>query len=475
MSEILKRLYNACNPVKPATPSQYVDSDEARGSRDLSRQFLRDLGNIEGDFLTFLFTGHLGCGKSSELHHLAENLRHPAQQDATAYFPIILDAEDFVDSYDAAPSDVLLSALASVAQELREIDIELQDSFVWRRLHGLKDLLLTEIEAPESVGVEMTFPLAKVTAKLPLLKSAPTNRKLVREALGNDTSSLKSEIQHQFEKARGELQGKRNKHGQPYRDFVLILDNLEKIDRVKGREDGYLSHRQFFIESASQLTGLGAHVIYTVPLPLVINDGPELAGCYGSWPFVLPMIKTEERPTDRTRYPSGWETLREMVEKRVGGALELSSAIDDDALELLIKYCGGHTRQLLASLRQSVTMTNGETIDLRAARQAVADAAGHYSRMPDSYWDKLAALELSPNQRINTADPDFKAMVQQLIVLEYRNGGAEESFLDSAPPWYSAHPIVRELEPFKRAVEELKVVKKCEEAARKRAEAAENA
>ena len=457
MNEILKHLYNACNPIKPATPSQYVDSDEARGSRDLSRQFLNDLNNIEDDFLTFLFTGHLGCGKSSELHHLAEQLRNPDPLlNSPSYFPIILDAEEFIDSYDVTPTDVLLSILARVALELREIGIELQDSFLWRRLTAVKDLLLTEIDLPQEVEAEVTFPLAKVTAKLPLLRSDPNNRKIVRDALGRDTSTLKSEVKHQFEKARGKLKDKKAQDGKSYKDFVLILDGLEKIDRVGGEKDGYQSHRLFFLESASQLTDLGVHVIYTVPLPLVINDGPELASRYGSTPFVLPMIKIEERPPERGRYEKGWNTLHKLVQQRIGTDTPVDSVIDDDALEFLIQYSGGHTRQLLTFLRQAVTLSDQPPIDLRAAEQAIADTVSLLSRMPERYWEKLAALEVSPVQRIDTADEDFRAMLQQLIVLEYRNSGDEEDPFNPSAPWYAVHPLVRELRPFKAVVEKLK-------------------
>jgi len=459
MSEILKRLYNACNPLRPATPPQYVDSDEARGSRDLSRQFLSELNNIEGDFLTFLFTGHLGCGKSSELHHLAEQLRNPDPRlNSPSYFPIILDAEEFIDTYDVTPTDVLLSILSRVAQELAKIGIELQDSFLWRRLEKVKDLLLTEIAAPKEIGVEGTFPLAKVTAKFPLLKSDPTNRDIVRKALGRDTSTLKSEIKHQFEMARGRLAHKecrKDKDGKPYRDIVLILDNLEKVDCVQGLGEGYISHRQFFLESASQLIDLGVHVIYTVPLPLVIADGPELGQRYGSMPFVLPMIKIEERAPERTRYEPGWKTLRDLVHKRVGLDTPLESVIDKGALDFLIGCSGGNTRQLLVFIKQAATLCDEAPIGLRAAQQAIADTVSLYSRMPKRYWEQLAALELSPDQDIDTADEGLKAMLKQLIVLEYRNGGAEDDPFNPSAPWYAVHPIVRALRPFKAAVKRL--------------------
>ncbi len=459
MADILKSFYNACDPLKAATREYYVDADAVRGSHDLTIQFLRDLQNIEGDFLTFLFTGHIGCGKSSELQHLSDQLRRPDPAiSKQRYFPIILDAKEFIDSYDVTPTDVLLSILARAAKEMETIGIVLQDKFLWRRLvkskDFLKDLFFSDIQVPDEADIEASIPFAKVTAKVHLLKSDPANRQIVREALGRDISSLKEEIKHQFEIARGKLNELKRQGKADYKDFVLILDNLEKIDRIKGLTEGYQSHRQFFIDGASQLTGLGAHVVYTVPLTLVIHDGQELATLYGSRPFVLPMIKIEERSPAHKPYPEGAEILKSILSKRAG-TIPLNELITDEALKYLIKSCGGHTRQLMIFIRSAITWTQTPPIDLPAAIKSIAQTVDLYSRMRESYWDKLAELELSPHQRIDSGDDDIKAMLQQLIILEYRNGDRSDDPIQSAIPWYGVHPLVRQMPMFLRAVEEI--------------------
>jgi len=457
MKDLLKDFYNACNPVEPASLYQFVDSDTARGSRDLSRQFLNDLRNIEGDFISFLFTGHLGCGKSSELYHLAEQLKNPdpSLPDKKRYFPIIMNAEDFIDTFDVNPTDVMLSVLAGLSGAMKKLDIQLEDSFLWKRLEDVKSLLLSKIKV-SNFKAETSFPLAKVTADFKLLKSDPENRRLVREALGRDISPLKQEINLQFDKARKELREKKEAPGGPFSDFVLIIDNLEKIDQIKEKSAGYESHRFFFIENASQLTGLKAHVIYTVPLPLVIQDGNQLSTLYGNRPFVLPMIKIEEKPPQRQRYNPGWDTLHNILQKRAGDT-PLESLIEKDALDFLIRYSGGHTRQLIMFIRSAISFMDGKPpINLHAAQTAVGDTVDLYSRMKSAYWPKLAALELSDNQEIDSGDDDIKYMLQQLIILEYRNGGSRDNPFLRSIPWYGVHPIVRELPLFKDSVKKLK-------------------
>lgn len=463
MSETLKSFYNACNPLKPAEPHQYVTSDEARGSENLALDFKRNLDIVRDDYLCFLFSGHTGCGKSSELRNLALRLDNPdPRKSEKAFFPIILDVTEFIDEYDVTPTDLLLAIVTQVSESfLEKLDIQLADSLIYRRVEELKKLLFSEVELQES-SAEAGIPgLAKLNARIKLLRKDPTRREMVRDALSLQTSTLIEEIQLLFSNARLKMQGKRNDAGLPYADFVLILDNLEKIQRIKGFADGFQSHREFFIERSAQLTGLGAHVVYTVPLPLVISCGGELTAKYGTEPAVLPMIKVAERQTHE-RFNTGWRTLEELVQRRAGNA-PWESIIDRDALEFLIRYSGGHVRYLMMFLRNATALTDTAPITLKAAERAIGDTVSLFSRMPLRYWKVLAALELSEGQQIEIENNDVKDMLMQLMILEYRNGEVGADAFNHNAPWYAVHPIIRELLPFKAAVEELKKKGKVEE------------
>ena len=73
MEDDLKHIYNACEPYVPAPAEYYYDCAEARGSSALSQEFQNHL-RLAKDYLYFLFTGHIGCGKSSELKQLERAL-----------------------------------------------------------------------------------------------------------------------------------------------------------------------------------------------------------------------------------------------------------------------------------------------------------------------------------------------------------------------------------------------------------------
>jgi hypothetical protein len=73
MSDALKHIYNACDPYMPATAEYYYNCAEARGGSALVQEFQRHLF-LANDYIYFLFSGHIGCGKSSELEQLKRSL-----------------------------------------------------------------------------------------------------------------------------------------------------------------------------------------------------------------------------------------------------------------------------------------------------------------------------------------------------------------------------------------------------------------
>lgn len=443
MSDLRRKLYNACNPLAPATAEYYVDCSAVRGSNAFADKVQDDLELSESS-LRFLFSGHVGSGKSSELEHLSLALEQSGSA-GRRFFPILVDAGEYLNDYDVAPSDILLAIVAEVAGALKEkAGIELKDSYFVNRFNEIKKYLLSDVEINEG---EIPLWLAKV--KIQRLKQAPDAREKVREQLRPQMPSILSEINTVFDEARLKLRQHKPAGGaRPYTDIVLILDNLEKIQHVANRQEGEDSHRYLFIECAPQLIGLDAHVIYTVPLRLVHSHGADLRAVYGVDPFVLPMIKVEARGT-HDPYERGRDCLGQILRKRAGD-VPLDQAFTPDALDCLLSYSGGHVRDLMSFVRQACTEVKVFPIDLPAARRALGGTYNIFSvSTPATYWPMLARLERSPDQLIDTNDPHFGRMLETLAVLEYRNGAGSPN---AAVPWFAVHPIVRELPQFKAAL-----------------------
>ncbi|MCZ6678115.1 MAG: hypothetical protein O7E52_12780 [Candidatus Poribacteria bacterium] len=446
MDNPLKHIYNACDPYKPATAEYYVDCAEARGSSTLTQEYQRHLA-LANDYLCFLFSGHIGCGKSSELEQLRRVLEQP-EPPYERYFPILLNVSDYLDDYDADMTDLLLAIVSELADTLREkVDIELEDNYFLSRLNEIKEFFLSEVELKE---FELSLKVAKV--KIQRLKRDPDARQRVRDALKPKLSTMLEEINLLFDKARLAVKKASLQAGErPYTDLVLILDNLEKIRGFANKEEGLESQRELFLERAPQLTGMQVHVIYTVPLRLVRADGPQLGMRYDSDPFVLPMVKVIERGT-RAPFSTGVECMRGLLARRLGD-LALGEAFEPDALEFLLTYSGGHVRNLMTFVQTACTYAEGIPIPLRAAHRAIQQTVRTYSTaIPEHHWGKLAELDRSADQMIPGGGPDYLTMLENLSVLEYINGGDEDPFA-VAEPWYAVNPIVRELQKFRASAE----------------------
>lgn len=446
MNEILKNLYNACDPIAPASSRYYVDCSDVRGSNALAKQFQRELAKTD-KFLHFLFSGHIGSGKSSELEHLRNLLLQPSTPHKR-YFPVLMDAGEYLDEYDVTSTDILLSIVSEVGASLKEeLGIELSDSYFVRRFKEVGEVLQRDVSAE---GVDLTMGMAKSTIKL--LKKDPTARKKVREKLLPQTTTILTEINTVFDDARIKLKKRAYPEGEkPFTDIVLILDNLEKIQRIDHHKEGEESQRELFIERAPQFNGLEAHVVFTLPLSLVRSHGPQLERLYGNTPLVLPMIKVMER--DRTTgYPAGRARLSEILQKRADGK-PIAEIFRPNALDWLITYCGGDVRELVHFVRRACNETETLPIDLKAAQRALRPTISTYSTsIPAAHWPKLAKLERSPDQTIDNNDPDSRKMLEMVSVMEYLNGGDESDPFSVAEPWYAVNPIVRQLSQFKAAL-----------------------
>ncbi|ETX07830.1 MAG: hypothetical protein ETSY2_08910, partial [Candidatus Entotheonella gemina] len=260
---------------------------------------------------------------------------HPTS-DRQRCFPVLLNAFDYLDMRDIDITDILLAIVTEFASTLREkCHIELQDNYFVRRINEIRKFFTSEVEIAKGA---LTLGVAK--AEIQPLRRDPDAREKVRRALEPQMSTILQEMNLIFEQARWELRRLDVLPGElPYSDFVLIVDDLEKMNRFVNRDAGLSSHRALFLDHAPQLTSLQAHMIYTVPLTHMRADGPQLGQYYDGEPFVLPMVKVMERGS-REPYVPGLSSLRHLLQMRLGN-LFLEEVFEPAALDFLLTYSGG--------------------------------------------------------------------------------------------------------------------------------------
>ncbi len=360
-----------------------------------------------------------------------------------------IDALEYIDVFDASLQEILLSIVSELAAAVLKEGIELKNTVLQSMFNEIAGYVTG------SKPTKITLPFGEAKLEIALNRADPSIREQVRQYLKPRTSSLVTEINNVLIDARTQLKAKMPRDGGPiYRDIVIVVDNLEKIQTLAGHEMGENSAHALFIEGAPQLSALKAHVIYTVHLSLARANGHELLIAYGKEPVVLSNVKTEER-TSHAPWQPGREALRELLAKRVH-PLRLEQVFDEDALAFILTYCGGHARQYLNFARESTLYTDTTPISLQAVQRAVTQSVPFFStEMDDNDWKLLAELEHNGKQRWNTKTPERRLLMDRLCVLEYINGDRAQDMFNKAMPWYAVHPIARELDPFREALDAL--------------------
>ncbi len=116
----LKAAFRACDVgslVGKDIQRYYVDLSKVRNSKSI-KSVSTKLDFLEpGEFSTILFTGHRGCGKSTELRRIQHEWE-------SQYRVIYLEADAELDILDAEYTDLYLVIIKKVADELSKLELK---------------------------------------------------------------------------------------------------------------------------------------------------------------------------------------------------------------------------------------------------------------------------------------------------------------------------------------------------------------
>ncbi len=366
---VLDDLYNAFEPEPlPAGSPVYVDCKTVRGGSDIFIELGKTIRK-SNKYTCQLYTGHRGGGKSTELLRLQRELEN--QGCVVVYF----SAEDQdINTEDVEYTDLLLACTRHLLEKVREADPTSIFSWLRDRVKAFDDVLKTQISITDpkvEIGIKQ---FAKITATI---RTEPTQRAKLRELLTPYTETLVNALNDFIDDAYKKLPEGKNK-------LVLIADGLEKITLIS-KEGGRTNHDEIFIDRSTQLRGLHCHVIYTVPISLVLSSrASDLMEIYNCPPQVLPMVMV--RTKDNQPFEAGIEAMRTIVRCRVksiakakGMSLEAEVFDTPETLEQLCLMSGGHVRNLVLLMQTAIKYNEEERLPLTSEallRLSIATVSG---------------------------------------------------------------------------------------------------
>lgn len=430
----LKEAFRICD-VRPL-----VGEDTQQYYVDLS--YIRKTEAIEGvsttlDFLepeesaTILFTGHRGCGKTTELKRIEDRWK----QD---YFIIYLEADEELDINDARYTDLYLVIIKQVEYELRKLGLKLDAKLLKNFGDWFKEITKeTEETVEKSVsltgtlegGTDVPF-LAKLWIKLlSQIKGSEKQKKTIRETLENDISRLKADINLLLSDGLKQLRSKFPN----YRGILIIFDNLDRIPPTVGNH--------LFFDYAAQLQELNCVIIYTVPISVLYSE-KHLSNVFDT-PNIVPMVNIYNFNRNEINLDYKMDALHaiaSLIEKRVNIDAVFESR--QNLLELA-KASGGHVRQLMQMMR-----TASRTARTRGHQNIRSEDIIYAVKQEQFNFERSIPTELYPilAQVCKTKDIEKDEIGQLMLfntsVLEY-NGNSR---------WNYINPVIKHSDGFQQAL-----------------------
>ena len=355
----------------------------------------------------FFFSGHRGCGKSTELLHL---LSDPEIQ--KKYWPINFSIRQDADVIDLDFRDVLLAIGGRLFREYRQAGGELPDQLL-KELDSWKGKVEQEIQTLKSgrtsvevgAGVEAFFANAGLSMKL-----EPAKRVEIRQTFEKDITGLIAVINA----IASAIYIKE-------RRFPLVLiDDMDKPELEKARA--------IFHDRREIMTQPNCAIVYTVSSALFYSK--EFDSIRDQAVF-LPNINPYGSGQDTDASQEGVATLRKFVELRVSPSL-----IDEEALNLAIEYSGGVFREMARIMRTSIGSARrrgASKIEADDIEWSATEIRNEYRRILDKEDIQLLRM-IHKTKRLEYVDR-LRPLLQLLAILEYRDG----------ENWCDIHPVLRKL------------------------------
>ena len=422
----LQQFYEACDPTQPLRGKRYyIDFSTVRGG-DIVRELERKITRLSRNRpTTQLFTGHIGCGKSTELFRLKNELERRNHE--VVYF----ESDQDLEMADVEISEILLSIAHNVSEHLDAIGISSKPNYLQNLFQDLATTLRTPMEISD---VSFSAGIASITASA---KQSPDMRSQLRQYLEPRTKNIINAINGELLAPANEKLQRRGKNR-----LTVIMDNLDRIDSAFRTEER-LQSEYIFVDRGEQLKQLDCHLVYTIPLELMFsNDLVRLANRFGTNPLVLPMVPVNNR--DGTPNGEGLALLRQMVLIRAFPELNVHQRMDsvneifDDiaTLDRLCQVSGGHMRNLIrlldGCLRKQDPPFQGSTVEavIRTERDSLMGL------ISETEWELLLR---AVSRKDVQGDDDYNILVRSLFLYEYR---------DALGRWFGINPLLAETERY---------------------------
>ncbi|MFA6008983.1 MAG: hypothetical protein WC799_03290 [Desulfobacteraceae bacterium] len=378
----------------------YVDLDSVRPAdcfKDI--KFVLNIDEENGQlvrltdsYAKIIFSGHRGCGKSTELHRFQKDVNHPGR-----YCSIFIDMEKEVEITTFEPEDLFVTLIFKLVERLHDEGLSIETAQLgdlikeWLSETEIQNELKTSynLDISSEVSASAGFlGFLKLKGSLKALFSSSSNTvKRIREKVRKNPHNLVNRINLALEDARKVLES-----AGKGKDILFVIDGFEKMR--------YEIFQQLFIKESSMLQALNSSILFTVPINSYYNISDSASSEFFQ-NHLLPMVpvNTDSKPL-----------LAEIIEKRIDRSVFFTKGALDKAVDM----SGGCPRQLLRIVNRVIVQRRGEKMTPKDVEQACI-------YLGQEMWDKLDSehRKILQEKTYQAADRKSLDLLFSLAVLKY--------------------------------------------------------
>ena len=349
----------------------------------------------------YFFSGHMGCGKSTELNRLAVD-----EEIGQKFFVVNYSVKDVCDVDHLNYVDVLFSIGAQLYLQYVNSGGRLEPALIedleaWRG--DIVERVSEKVSSFETLlegGIKGFFlsALAKISAE-----------DITRETIRQIIKPKLSELIDKINLIVADIEGKENKN------VLILIDDLDKPDLEHAKE--------IFYGKLTAITRPACHIVYTVPISLFFAQ--EVNAIKENL-FFLPNIKLHDKNDRTSKYDPGYDLLKTFIFKRMKEDL-----IKPDALDLAIKMGAGVFREsarIIQIAADSAVERGRDCIIREDVERAERERRSTFKRILQTE-DYAILEEVYKNNDIRGIEK-IGHLLHNLSVLEYEN---DENWCDIHP------------------------------------------
>lgn len=376
----------------------YVNLDAIRGTDYIDR-IKFNLGvdknnnlDFTEEYVKIIFSGHRGCGKTTELKRLHNELNKPS-----CYFSIFISLEEQIEISKFQPEDLYVLLILELLQKLSEKNISINSSALKNLAtrffseEAVEKELKTSFNTELGIEKEAGFNFFDFIKFKGIFKSVfageNTTSKKIREEIKKNNIQLIREFNALLVDVRNVIINENLGE-----DILFIIDGSEKV-RIE-------IYEKMFIHDGHLLKEIAANMILSVRIDAFYDI--EKSPVKFTNQYVVPMIQLNK------------EGATHLFEKIITNRLDEKTFFESGVLLKIIEFSGGCARQLLHIVNASLMKSLGEKINLSHVYNAIKELSEKIIETLDNEHQEILKVK-----KFNPAEEKVRQMLQQLVLLKY--------------------------------------------------------